>query len=125
MSQPIHKFWTFVPQSLTIRAEQINGALYPAAEIRGWFAFSSISSVENEKGGNEPKLSTNPLTPADTPVILNLGPEHFPNISVNELSVKTVIDALNAMFSLPFNDIPPAPKDIKANTPPSKRAKKG
>jgi|688.fasta_scaffold897039_1 hypothetical protein len=109
------KFWTFIPDSIIIKGDQIS--------TKGWFSFAQISQVANDSGGNEPQMWTPPLTPANEPIELILPRVFFPNKRADEICARDVVDALSRLFSSKFEGIPEVPKDLPKNTPPSKRKK--
>ena len=109
------RFWTFIPDSIIIRGDQIS--------TKGWFSFAQISQVPNDSGGNDPQMWTPPLTPANEPVELILPSVFFPNKRPDEICARDVVDALTRLFSTKFEGVPEAPKDTPKNTPPSKRKK--
>jgi hypothetical protein len=121
-----YKFWTFLPQSITIRAVDQNGSLAQEAVVTGWFAFSRVSKTQPVPGvsGYEPSIETDVIHDTDKPVTIRLrGSEYFKNKAVDEISAKDVVAALQELFRTPFNDIPTAPKEVNTRVPPSKRKK--
>lgn len=121
-----YKFWTFLPQSITIRAVGDNASLIPEAVVTGWFAFSKVEKVQPVPGasGYEPTIQTDVLHDTDKPVTIRLkGAEYFKGKAVDEVSAKDVISALQDLFRTPFNDVPTVPKEVNTRVPPSKRKK--
>lgn len=118
-------FWTFIPQSISIKGVQASGALQPDVYATGWFAFATVSYVQEKPGsGFEPVLATDVLTESSSPITLRLGINHFNGKAVDQISASDVISALKKIFSAPFNDMPPPPAIPKPNIPPSKRKDK-
>lgn len=120
-----YKFWTFLPQTITIRAVDQNSTFVPEAIVTGWFAFNKVEKVQPaQNSGYEPTIQTDVLHEADKPVTLRLrGAEYFKGKAVDEVSAKDVVAALQELFKTPFNDVPTAPKEINTRVPPSKRKK--
>lgn len=113
-------FWTFVVRGLTT-----DGA---TALVRGWFVVCRVRSIDDPEERSllrfDQYLTFEYLTPHDQPVELDVTAFVAAGTKVDDLSPRTIVTALSALFVHPFQPIPPAPTSLPLHRlPPSQRTK--
>jgi hypothetical protein len=116
MTDAPETFWTFVPQSMSVKAGE-------GLSVTGWFVYGDIAFEAIEGGGSDPALKSHYLTPIDDPITILLPMWLVSAKHIGDVKMSDVVGILqDKIFGFPFKPIPKAPSDLPMHRiPPGRR----